>query len=533
MLTSREWLLTRDSKERSVFRCGAVGISLVFVPIVLLTAGWCWAASSYMPGEILVTFKPNVPQEHIRNLHLQMGAVKKMDFRLIKGQKVRVPKGLSVEQAVEIYRRDPSVLYAEPNYIRRPLITEPNDPNFPDQWNLDMVEAPEAWDIIREAPDLVVAVIDSGIDFLHPDLDDNLWTNLEEIPNDGLDNDGNGFIDDTIGWDFVGNQVCALDEEGACDCPQDDPDLVDDPGLPNPVDDFGHGTHVAGIIAAEGNNKVGVSGILWRAKLMALKIIDKNGCGSVADEIQAIEYAIAQKADIINASFGGEESSEAERDTIAAAGAAGIVVVAAAGNTGQDNDSMPIYPASYNLNNLISVTATDENDQLAGFSNFGAQSVDVAAPGDCVLSTLPEGEFSLKGMQRCFGETLGSSQGYISGTSMAAPHVTGAAGLLLALDSSLSPSQLRSHILSTSDKKDSLASRVVSGGRINLYRALMEEPDQDSSGSSGGCGIFRIDSKDATPPATAFGFVLVLFSPLIFLVVRKYFTRGWRIRALR
>ncbi|MEE8599353.1 MAG: S8 family serine peptidase, partial [Dehalococcoidales bacterium] len=278
---------------------------------------------------------------------------------------------MTVEEALEIYRNDPDVEYVEPNYYRYATATTPDDTFFSDLWGLNNagdtdIDAPEAWDITQGNSNVVVAVLDSGVDYNHPDLFNNMWTNSGEIAGNGLDDDGNGKIDDVRGWDFV----------------DDDND---------PIDSDDHGTHVAGTIAAVGNNGTGITGVSWSAQIMPLRFLDAFGSGSVAGAIEAIDYAIDNDANIINASYGSYTFSTAERDAIVRARDAGILFVAAAGNDSWNNDSLTKhYPSSYDLDNIIAVAATDQNDNLASFSNFGATSVDVAAPGTNIFSSRPD-----------------------------------------------------------------------------------------------------------------------------------------------
>jgi subtilisin family serine protease len=277
---------------------------------------------------------------------------------------------MTVEEALEIYRNDPDVEYVEPNY-RRYATAIPNDTFFSNLWGLSNagdtdIDGPEAWDITQGTSNIVVAVLDSGVDYNHPDLFNNMWTNSGEIAGNGVDDDGNGKIDDIRGWDFV----------------DDDND---------PMDSNDHGTHVAGTVAAEGDNGIGVTGVSWSAQIMPLRFLDAFGSGSVADGIDAIDYAIENGADIINASYGSYTFSAAERDAISRARNAGILFVAAAGNDSWNNDSLTThYPSSYDLDNIIAVAATEQNDNLASFSNFGATSVDVAAPGTNIFSSRPD-----------------------------------------------------------------------------------------------------------------------------------------------
>jgi subtilisin family serine protease/opacity protein-like surface antigen len=484
------------------------------------------AAQHYIPGEIVVGLRPEAPDASIRKLHARIGSRRKTDLPLIHGQIVRLPKGLSVEDAVERFGRDPSVLFAEPNFIRRPLDLIPNDPDLNLQWNLPAIEAPEAWSTVHSAPDVVVAVIDSGVDYTHPDLTGNIWRNDGEIPDDGIDNDGDGFVDDSIGWNFVGSQVCErtdLDGDGVedCSCPTDDPAVPDDPGNNDPMDDYGHGTHVSGVLAAEGDNGIGVSGLLWQARVMPLKIIDRNACGSTGNEIQAIGYAVARGAAVINASFGGMDKSEGEKAAVRAAADAGVLFVAAAGNDGKNDDDHPVFPAGYDIPNVISVAASDPNDRLSPYSNFGQKSVDIAAPGDCILSTTPVGDFSLRGSVSCPGVPIGGTLGYLSGTSVATPLVSGTAALLLAEDPSLSAPEVKSRIMLTADPRSNLSGRVASGGRLNTRKALSREAGSGLAPGGGGCGAIDITGRSPTPPGDAIGFLLTLFFPVLIPVVRR------------
>jgi len=352
----------------------------------------------------------------------------------------RLESGQTLDQAIQTLVRNPAVKYVEPNYI---VSTQaiPNDPRFSSLWGLhntgqtggvsgaDM-DVPQAWDL-QTGNNVVIAVIDTGVDYNHPDLVGNIWTNTDEIPNNGRDDDGNGYIDDVRGWDFSGNDN-------------------------NPMDDNNHGTHVSGTIAARGNNGTGITGVNWSAQIMPLKFMNASGQGTTASAIEAIQYAVANGARISNNSWGGPGFSRALYDAIALANAAGHVFVAAAGNSSRNNDVSPDYPASFDLPNIIAVAATDENDRLAGFSNFGARSVDVAAPGVNILSSVRFSNY------RSF-----------SGTSMAAPHVAGVAGLLRASQPSLSAADVRSILISSSDSVASLAGRVVADGRVNAFQALL------------------------------------------------------------
>ncbi len=411
---------------------------------------------NYKEGELLVKFKLGVVTTSSFKIHQAVGASVIKSFSVVPNlEHVKLPEGLSVKDAIIKYKNDPNVEYAEPNYILHISETIPNDTDFGQQWDLRNtgqfangtpgadIKAPEAWDITKGSSSIIVAVIDTGIDYNHSDLVGNIWTNSGEIPNNGIDDDGNGYIDDWRGWNFVSSDN-------------------------NPMDDNGHGTHVAGIIGAVGNNGTGIAGLMWNVKLMALKFLNSDGEGTIADAIGAIQYAVAKGAKIINASFGGSAYSNTLYDAINSANSAGILFMAAAGNggglfcdsgIGNNNDLSPCYPASYNLPNIISVAATDQNDNRATFSNFGLNSVHVAAPGVYILSTV---------------QTSLTPTGYqfMSGTSMSAPHVSGLAGLLYSYYTSFTPSQIRATILRYVDVLPTLNGWIQTGGRINAYKAV-------------------------------------------------------------
>lgn len=332
----------------------------------------------------------------------------------------------AVLKAIQDLKKQSCVAYAEPDYLLQIVDTTPNDTHFGKLYGMTKIEAPLAWDKCTGSDEIVVGVIDTGIDYTHPDLIDNIWTNPGEIPGDGIDNDNNGYIDDIYGWDF-----CYKDND--------------------PMDDNGHGTHCAGTIAGIGNNGTGVVGVSWNTKVAALKFLDPFGRGFISDAIEAINYANAMGFNLTSNSWGGGGYNQALYDAINGGG----LFVAAAGNEELNNDANPHYPSSYNLDNIIAVAATDRYDKLADFSNYGQTSVDLAAPGVSIYSTLPGGGY-----------------GYMNGTSMATPHVSGAAALLLSANSSLTPVQLKDIILSTVDPVSDLDGMVATGGRLNVAKAL-------------------------------------------------------------
>jgi subtilisin family serine protease len=339
------------------------------------------AAASYIEGEVLIKLNKKVTAAEAAMLADEVGAkiVKGFPilsrlrqnayFLLVSGQR-------STGQLLDDLRARPDVQAVSPNYRRR-LQRLPNDPKFNRLWGMNKIDAPTAWEKNTGSSGVVLAVLDTGVDYYHEDLAANMWINPGEVAANGIDDDGNGFIDDSYGYDF------AADKDGGQDS--------------DPMDIDSHGTHVAGTMAAVGDNGVGICGINWNVKVMALKCFrpDRNLYDS--DAIEAIEYTVLMKRDYgvnlvaINASFGGGGDNPLLKDAISEAGDQGIAFVCAAGNNGTDNDAAPFYPAAYDLPNIIAVAATDEDDLLASFSNFGKNSVDIAAPGVGILSTVPAG----------------------------------------------------------------------------------------------------------------------------------------------
>lgn len=404
----------------------------------------------YVDGEVLVRFRTDNPRDSrdvkgpAMRAHARLGAVIVEDFSSLGlggAQLVRVPENRSVEDAIAAYRDDPDVLYAEPNYLVH-INGLPNDPALSEQWGLRNtgqvieeqrgtagadIDAALAWGRERGSNEIVVAVVDTGIDYTHPDLRANSWRNPGEVAGNRLDDDRNGYIDDVYGWDFRN-----MDAE--------------------PLDDNGHGTHLAGIIGAVGNNRIGGSGVMHQVRLMPLKFLGSNGRGSTASEVKAILYARAAGADIICCSFGSGLYSATERSAIEGTNA---LFVCAAGNTGMNTDETPEYPASFSSGNIIAVAATDNRDRLGAFSSYGKSTVDLGAPGVGIFSTLPGNEY-----------------GYMTGTSMATSMVAGAAGLVKSAYPGLSPTELRARLVKGVDPLVSLNGRVASNGRLNLGRAL-------------------------------------------------------------
>lgn len=398
---------------------------------------------TYIPHSLLVKFSPTLPPQAADQALAAVGATRVSTFGLVPGLS-HVLTSLPVDKALAVLSANPNVEYAEPDYVQR-AVAVPNDTYFGLQWGFNNIgqsingttglfdadiDMAEAWDVTTGGTGCQVAVIDSGVQWSHPDLAANVWSNPGEIPGNGVDDDGNGLIDDTRGWDFYADDS-------------------------NPDDENGHGTHVAGTIAAVSNNGTGVAGVAWNCKVVPLRFLGPDGSGSTADAISTLNYAVAKGIKVSNNSWGGGGYSSALYDAIANARRSGHAFVAAAGNDGVNTDGVPHYPSSYNLDNIISVAATDNRDQLASFSNYGANNVDIGAPGVDIASTY-----------------MGSNYVWMSGTSMASPHVAGVAGLLYQRNPGLGYSEIVARILSTARPIAALAGKSVTGGVLDAYAAL-------------------------------------------------------------
>jgi subtilisin family serine protease len=349
------------------------------------------------------------------------------------------------EPNYQIKLDDPAETYTARDLVHHPPTdASPDDPQFSQQWGLNNlgqdggktgadIHALEAWQKTHGSDQIVVAVLDSGVDYTHTDLRSNMWFRPDSLPQ--YTDDELGTFNDENGYNGTDNAT-------------------------DPMDDNGHGTHCAGIIGAEGNNGEGIAGVNWNVRIMPLKFMGRGGFGTTKDAIEAINYAIDRKQHgvnvrVINASWGSTMKSKALEDAIRAAGEQGILFVAAAGNDGSNNDKRPHYPSNYDLPNVISVAALDRTDQLTSFSNWGPKTVHVAAPGKDILSTW-----------------LNDDYREASGTSMAAPHVAGVAALILAKEPNLSVEKLKERLIKSVDPIDSLKGKVESGGRLNAAKAL-------------------------------------------------------------
>ncbi len=355
---------------------------------------------------------------------------------------VRTTNNATIEDMQSIL---PEVEHIEVDTIRRMLIT-PNDPFYSQQWQhsgvAGSIQSPFGWDVSTGSSSVVIAVIDSGVDLNHPDLNDNLWVNGDEIPSNGIDDDANGFVDDVHGFDFTTNTANAAPSPNDID---EDRDGFVDGGV-------NHGTHVAGIIAAEGNNGVGVSGVLWDAQIMAVQVLDDEGAGFDSDIAEGIRYAADNGADIINLSLGGYGSTTVLESAVTYANSKGTLVVAAAGNDGRDIRSDAFFPACYA--NVIGVASIGQSGAASSFSNFGSTCVDVSAPGELILSTFYE-----DATNPAFVEQYGLE----SGTSMATPSVSGVAGLLVSVHPAATRTQLQELVIAATRTHSGLSAQYGIG----------------------------------------------------------------------
>ncbi|GAM08733.1 thermophilic serine proteinase [Geobacter sp. OR-1] len=387
-------------------------------------------------NELIIKFKSNVPHGAMSALHESLGSKKTKAIKSLALQRVQLRKGYSVRQAAEDYRKSQIVEYAEPNFLVTATRT-PNDSEFNGQWGLKKIDAPAAWDSSIGSDQVVVGVIDTGIDYNHPDLADNVWRRPASVPDGYSDDENNSYA----------NIVYGINTNN---------------GTSNPMDDNGHGTHVAGIIGATGNNFIGVSGANWSIKILTCKFLDVNGYGYLFDALACLDFVREMKERGVNLVAtnnsweieGGFESS-ALLDAVEAQRVAGILFVASAGNDSSDNDRIARYPATIDKPNLISVAAMEISDIMAQFSNYGRRTVHIGAPGQSIISSY-----------------IGGTYEYLSGTSMAAPHVTGVAALLKAQDMSRDWVALKNRILSGGKAFPSLHDMTISGRLVNAYGSM-------------------------------------------------------------
>ncbi len=455
--------------------------------------------SKVVSNELVVRFKKSLSKDDIQSLIAKAGATVKSHIGKLNYYVLSFPSHLSVNEALQGFRQQNVIEEVEPNYLI-PLKTLPTDPKFPKQWALHNtartdgaddadIDAVEAWDIEQGRAEVVIAIIDTGVDYTHEDLAPNIWHNSEEIPDNGVDDDGNGYLDDTIGWDFVDSFGGAAGEDFIT--PDNDP-----------MDKHGHGSLIAGIAGAVANNDLGIAGVAWNCKIMPVRAGYKTPSGDGVlesdDAAQAIIYAAENGAKVINLSWGDYQESSLIEDAMAYAIDKGALICAAAGN---DNSNSPIYPAASNKTAVLTVGATDSNDQMASFSNYGDW-VDVSAPGVSIYSTY-----------------LDHSYLQMDGTSLASPHVAGLAALLFSYFPDISPLEGKTRIMRSVDLLEDLKGENITSGRINAYSALTKnyttphifslspnnahEGDEvtifgDSFGDKQGAGVVKIyPDKDA------------------------------------
>ena len=389
----------------------------------------------FRPGRVLIKFSEDASVADRQVVLSRQGLAIEREISPLGIKSLAVPLGQELAMA-EIMRYDPSVEYAELDYLASVTVI-PNDPRWANQWAPAQIGAPAAWEITTGSTEIILAVLDTGVKLDHPDLTAKIWTNPGEVPANGLDDDENGKVDDVHGWHFYHH--CS-----GSDClPAEDNDLRDENG---------HGTHVAGIAAAETDNDAGIAGISWGAQLMPVKVLDEYGDGWYSDVIAGIVYATDNEADIINLSLGAQESSQALQDAVDYGHAEGVLLVAAAGNTGRS----VFFPAAYD--HVLSVGATDAHDLRLGFSNHGPE-MDVAAPGVSIYSTWPR----LDGYWRK------------SGTSVATPHVAGLAALIWSVRPDLANDEVAQAISQTAyDLGAPGWDEFYGWGRIDAYRALLD-----------------------------------------------------------
>jgi RHS repeat-associated protein len=443
------------------------------MPVAAAVAAARQGGARRREGELIVRFKAEATEHAKDDAATSKGARRKAKLRGESGlEKLELLAGQDADQAAAELSRDPSVELVEPNYLVTRDQAATNDPRFADQWALrntgqsggnpgSDVNAAAAWSETTGAVSTVVAVVDGGIDFSHPDLKNNRWVNKAEVAGNNLDDDGDGYTDDLYGWNWVYGTNDTSDEQG-------------------------HGTSVAGVIAAEGNNGVGIAGVMWHASLMSLKVLDSTGTGDTASAVEAIDYAVAHGASIINCSWGTDAESLALKDAIRRAGRHGVIVVASAGNSSRDLETQAYYPASYDLPNLISVASSDGFDNLAQFSNWGATHVTLAAPGTDILTTQEGGDYH-----------------FVSGTSVSVPFVAGIAGLIKTVRPDAAVAAVREAITGGVRKVPTLSGKVSSGGVADAGGALaaLKGNPYANGGNNGGNGHGNGNGQPYTPPA--------------------------------
>lgn len=417
--------------------------------------------SEYVPDQIVVQFNTNSSSDEQVQSEVYQRISDQTDLNIQIIDESKIAPGLELveiinctdlDYAIEIFRQQPEILFAEKNYLQN-IQNIPNDTYYGNLWGLNNIgqkdqsgnigkigadiSAQKAWDITTGSETIIVAVIDTGVDINHPDLMNNIWTNKNEIPKNGIDDDNNGFIDDVNGWDFSGNNNDVSDPEG-------------------------HGTHCAGIIGAVGNNSLGITGVNWNIQIMPIKL---NDPWPLYLEAQAVYYASQMGASVINCSYGRYEYSNIAKTAYENSSA---IIICAAGNGDNEgnpinNDVNPSYPCNFNLPNIVSVASTNNQDLLSSFSNYGVKTVHLGAPGEDIYSTFPlalihKGNLPYR---------------YMSGTSMATPYVSGVCALIKAVNPNLTNVQIKNILLNSVDPLSSLNGKFSTGGRLNAYQAVL------------------------------------------------------------
>jgi len=451
--------------KESRTRCNWQMMTFLLIAITMLaTNGWSQLSIKgkprVVPGEVIIKYKAGVSEAD------KQAGLDKAGLRVVSRSSTlgslrcasNTVTVLDVDGVVRVCKADPNIEYAEPNYyvyavenipegapfkMKQGAPVVPNDPRFGDQWNMRNsndadIDAPEAWATQTGRDNVLVAIIDTGIDYDHEDLKDNMWRNPGESgggkENNGVDDDNNGFKDDYRGWNFITENN-------------------------DPYDDNQHGTHCAGIVGAVGNNGKGIAGVNWKVKLVALKFLSLEGSGTTDDAAEAIIYAAKMGIKVLSNSWGGGDNSRTLQDAIQFAHDNGVLFLAAAGNESSNTDATANYPSNYTVPNVVSVASSDRNEALSSFSNFGRRTVDLAAPGSSILSAQPLSRYQL-----------------LSGTSMATPHVAGAAALIWAQYPSLTMHQVLVRLLGSTDRKSAFVGRMTTGGRLNIANAFSTKP---------------------------------------------------------
>ena len=433
--------------------------------VLLTTVQAQQAEAPFVQGELIVQFRPGVTEAERRNVRGAFGTSVARRYDALRSERLSIPPNANPIALANALRARPEVEAAQPNFVRQKTsVASPNDPFYVggQLWGLSKISAPVAWGSFGAgSTDVIVADIDTGVNYAHPDLAANMWRNPGEIAGNSVDDDGNGYIDDVYGIDSANNDS-------------------------DPFDDEGHGTHTSGTIGAVSDNGTGVTAVAPRVKILACKFIRANGTGTDADAIECFNYVVALKQQrgvnvrVTNNSWGALRTQffpQALKNAIDAAGAAGIVNVFAAGNNAVNIDNTPFDPASFTSASIVSVAASDTNDALANFSNYGAASVDLAAPGVNILSTYL------------------NAYAYAAGTSMAAPHVAGAAAMLLSHQPTLTVAEVKAALMNGVDTLGMWSGLVATGGRLNLFQTLQ--------GTSSGGGPVNVAAAAAGAVATA------------------------------